>query len=51
VATVVFDGYTVGPSIKDNTHQRRVGQKVHPVVSFTAQTEFAGKKEDFFVEG
>ena len=47
VATVVFDGYTGGPSIKDNTHQRRLGQKVHPVVSFTAETEFAGKKEEF----
>ena len=47
LATVVFDGYDGGPSIKDNTHKRRVGQKVHPVVSFTAETEFTGKKDDF----
>ena len=46
LATVVFDGYEGGPSIKDNTHQRR-GQNIHPVVNFTAETEFSGKKEDF----
>jgi 5'-3' exonuclease len=45
-ATVVFDGYGGGPSIKDNTHQRR-GQNIHPVVSFTAETEFSGKKDEF----
>ena len=45
-ATLVFDGYGEGPSIKDNTHQRR-GQKIHPIVSFTAETEFSGKNEDF----
>ena len=28
-ATVVFDGYGEGPSIKDNTHQRR-GKKPAP---------------------
>ena len=44
--TVVFDGYEEGPSIKDNTHQRR-GHNIHPVVSFTAETEFSGKKEEF----
>jgi len=41
----VFDGYGEGPSIKDNTHQRR-GKNLHPLVSFTAETEFSGKKED-----
>ena len=46
-ATVVFDGYGEGPSIKDNTHQRR-GKNLHPIVSFTAETEFSCKKEDFF---
>ena len=46
-ATVVFDGYGGGPSIKDNTHQRRGRQNVHPVVNFTAETEFLGKKYDF----
>ena len=44
--TIVFDGYEEGPSIKDNTHQRR-GRNVHHVVSFTAQTELSGKKEEF----
>jgi len=45
-ATVVSDGYGEGPSIKDNTRQRRE-KKLHPIVSFTAETEFSGKKEDF----
>ena len=45
LATVVFDGYG-GPSIKDNTHQRR-GMNVHRVVHFSADTEFIGKKEQF----
>ena len=45
-ATVVFDGYGEGPSIKDNIHQRR-GKNLHPIVSFTAETEFSSKKEDF----
>jgi len=46
---VVFDGYGEGPSIKDNTHQRRAdGEKHVPYfVSFTAETEFSGKMEDF----
>ena len=43
---VKFDGYGEGPSIKDNTHQRR-GKSMHPVVSFTVETEFSGKKDDF----
>ena len=47
--TVVFDGYEEGPSIKDNTHQRR-GRNMHPVVSFTAETELSGKKEEFCQE-
>ena len=45
-ATVVFDGYVGGPSIKNNTHQRH-GQNIHPVVNFTEETEFSGKKSDF----
>jgi len=44
--TVVFDGYDEGPSIKDNTHERR-GQNIHPIVSFTAEIEFSGKQEEF----
>ena len=47
--TVVFDGYEEGPSIKDTTHQRR-GRNMHPVVSFTAETELSGKKEEFCQE-
>ena len=43
---MVFDGYEGGPSIKDNTHQRR-GHNIHPLVSFTSDTEFSGKKHDF----
>ena len=43
---VVFDGYSDSASIKDNTHQRR-GQNTHPVINFTAQTEFVGRKDDF----
>lgn len=42
VATVVFDGYGEGPSIKDNIHQRR-GQNTHPVVNFTADMNFLAK--------
>ena len=45
-ATVVFDGYGEGPTIKDNTHQRR-GQNIHPIVNFTAETKFDGKKDEF----
>ena len=44
--TVVFDGYEKGPSIKDNTHQRR-GNNSHPILHFTADTEFSGKKDEF----
>ena len=49
LATVVFDGYGGGPSIKDNTHRRR-GQDVHPVVHFTAETEFSWVKRCLFVK-
>jgi len=46
-ATVVFDGYEVGPSIKDCTHQRRIGKLNRKKVNITEVTKFAGKKEDF----
>ena len=46
LAIVVFDGYGGGPSIKDNTHQRH-GHNILPVVKFTEETEFSGKKGDF----
>ena len=44
--TVVFDGYEEGPSIKENTHQRR-GRNMYTVVSFTADAELSGNKEEF----
>lgn len=45
-ATIVFDGYEEGPSIKDNTHLRR-GHGIQPVVNFITDTQFSGKKENF----
>src|SRR6218665_2835668 len=48
--TVVFDGYEQGPSIKDNTQLTR-GQNMYPVISFTADTEFSGKKDEFLSIG
>ena len=45
-ATVVFDRYLGGPSIKDNTLQKR-GKNSFPTVSFTEETEFSWKKEKF----
>ena len=41
-----FDGYLGGPTIKDNTPQRR-GKNVHLVTSFTEETVFARKKDEF----
>ena len=46
-ATVVFDGYEVGPSIKDGTHQRRTRKLNANKVNITEVTKFVGKKEDF----
>ena len=45
-ATVIFDGYSEDPSIKDNTHQRH-GANIQVIVKFNAETEFVGRKEDF----
>ncbi|KAG1691496.1 hypothetical protein GQR58_007434 [Nymphon striatum] len=50
-ATVVFDGYLAGPSIQDSTHQRRGQATIHPIVNFTGETEFEGKKEEFLSRG
>jgi len=44
-AVVVFDGYEEEPS-KDIIHQRR-RHNIHPLVSFTAETQFYNKKEEF----
>ena len=46
-ATVVFDGYVDGPSIKDVTHKRRTGGRSGPTVHFHGQTILCSKKEDF----
>lgn len=46
VAAIVFDGYERGPFIKDNTNQRR-GHNVNPIFSFTLDTKFSGKEEEF----
>ena len=44
---IVFDGYEEGPCIKDNTHQRRANNSPYPIVNYTTETEFSGKKEEF----
>ena len=46
-ATVVFDGYSGGPGIKDNTHQRQGANKTANKVNILDATKFVGKKEDF----
>ena len=46
LAVVVFDGYTENPYINDNTYLRR-GHNLYPIVSFTPETVFSGKKEEF----
>ena len=45
--TVVFDGYSAGPSTKDATHIRRTGAHSGPNVHFTGQTVITLKKEEF----
>ena len=45
-ATVVFDGYGV-PTTKDNTHQRRMKDRITSTVTIGSATQFKGKKEDF----
>ena len=46
-ATIVFDGYSGGPSTKNHTHQRRGQNRVSNKVDITEATKFTGKKEDF----
>jgi hypothetical protein len=46
LATIVFDGYESGLSIKDMTHIRRV-TKMSPTVVFTPDMLFRGQKEEF----
>ena len=46
-ATIVFDGYENGPSIKDAAHQRRSGSKIGLSVNFTTKTVNNLKKDEF----
>ena len=46
-ATVIFDGYSEGPTTKDNTHKRRRGNQFGNRVHITDATVFSGNKEDF----
>ena len=46
-ATVVFDGYVDGPSIKDVTHKRWTGGRSGPTVHFHGQTILCSKKDEF----
>ena len=48
LSTVVFDGYNNGPSIKDNTHQRRGCKIVYPEVDVAMDTVFEGRKKHFW---
>ncbi len=45
-ATVVFDGYSRGPTTKDNAHQRRKTQITNKV-NISDATKFVGKKDHF----
>ena len=48
--SVVFDGYTDGPSIKDSTHCRRQRAKGANLISVTPNAISNGKREDFLSE-
>ena len=37
-------------TIKDDTHQRRGHNNIHTVVSYTAETDLSGEKEEFVSE-
>ena len=50
-ATVVFNGYEVGPSIKDCAHQRRSQKLNVNKVNITEMTILSGKKDDFLSNG
>ena len=49
-ATVVFDGYEVGPSIKDCTHQRRSRNLNANKVNITGANKICWKKGGLLVE-
>ena len=46
-ATIVFDGYEDGPTIKDATHCRCTGSSKGPNVIFTGETSLKLKKNEF----
>ena len=45
-AILVFDGYESGPSIRDNTYQRRGQTTIYPMVNSIGETELEGKNEE-----
>ena len=47
LATVVFDGYTRGPSIKDNTHERRTNIKFVLLLALLLKQNLLAKKKIF----
>ena len=49
-ATVVFDGYEVGPCIKDGTHKRRTPKLNANKVNITEVTKFVGEKGGLLVQ-
>ena len=50
-ATVEFDGYDIGPSIKDYTHHRRSRKLNANKVNIAEVTKFAGEKENLWSSG
>ena len=45
--SVVFDGYSAGPSTKDAVHWRRAGGQIGPSMNITPAMVFNGKKKHF----
>ena len=46
----ILKGREEESTIKDDTHQRRGRNNIHTVVSFTAETDFSGKKDIVLVK-
>ena len=46
-ALVVVDGYTSGPTTKDETHQRRAGSEIGVDIDFTPDMLLPMKKKAF----
>ena len=47
----MFDGYEIGPSIKDCIYQRRSRNLTATKVNITEATKFVEEKEDIGVDG